>query len=71
MAKLTTTDKKDLEICKNILALYNQLSKKCQKNIHDLTATYPFAQSTKVWCMGEMWKEAIEKLENGEKNWWE
>ncbi len=67
---MTPTDKKDLETCKKILALYKTISKKNQKNIHNLTATYPFDQSSKVWCMEEMWEEAIRKLESGESQWW-
>ena len=67
---MTPTDKKDLETCKKILALYKTISKKNQKNIHDLAGTFPFESSSKVWAMGQLWEEAVEKLENGETQWY-
>lgn len=67
---MTPTDKKDLETCKQILALYKTLSKKNQKNIHSLAGARPWTMPTRVWCMESVWEEAIEKLEQGETEWW-
>lgn len=70
--ELTKTDKKDLEICKEILALYKQLSKKCQKNLHDCAGTWPWTMSTRTDCMENVWTQAVEYLEQGKTSaWWE
>ena len=64
---MTPTDKKDLETCKKILALYKTISMKNKKNIRDLAGTYSFESVSE---MGDCWKRAVENLENEVTQWY-
>lgn len=66
--KATASDMRDAELFGQIAELCRQVSVKNRKNMNDLISTYNFPHSYQDRII-QIFEEAKEKAENGEKVW--
>ena len=65
----TAGDLRDAEIFGQIAGLLEQVSKKNLKNLNYMLASYPF-RATEPDTIIVAFKRAVEKAEEGSKEWW-